>query len=237
MWGRFTTAALAGLMLNGLAACSDGRFPDYRYRITIYAQGEAYSSVRQIRQREIFSMQDSSGRKVETSMNGQAVIMDLPDGRKVYATLVGKDSPEQAKYIPRVALLPKGYKRPNLPNMLDGISAEQKAIIGTVGSRDLPRTVTYNPLHREDYSPEITWPLFASFDDPSDWTTIHTVDPEDIGVNRITIEITDEPVTTGIEAVITKPGNGPRFKQWQRSLKVHDDRISIIGAFFERDAK
>ncbi len=229
--GKFGWSLL--VIMLALTGCGD-RFPDYRYKITVYAQGKAYSSVRQIRQREVFSMQDSSGRMVKTVMKGQAVVMDLPDGRRVYASLVGKDSPQQAKYMPRVALLPKGYQRPTLRDMLSELAAEQQVIVSTVGPRNVPRTVDYNPLHRADYTPEVTWPYFTTFNDPNDWTTIHIVDPEDIGVDRITVEITDEPVTTGIEQMIGKPGSGARFKQWLSSLKYRDDRISVISGFFDR---
>jgi len=219
-----------------LVGC-DERMPDYRYKITIKAQGKTYSSVRQIRQREAFSIQDSSGRRVETKINGQAVIMDLPNGSRVYATLVGKNSPQQAKYAADVALLPKDYQRPRSAKMLDAIAAEQQIIAHATGVHDLPRTVSHNPSHRSDYVPQATWPLFATFRDPNDWTTIHTVDPEEIGVSRITIEITNDPVTTGIENIITKPEDGPRFRQWLSSLPYNDDRISIISGFFDREAE
>ncbi len=42
--------------------------------------------------------------------------------------------------------------------------------------------------------------MFVTFGDPKDPKTVRAVTPESIGVKRITIEITDDPVTTGIQA-------------------------------------
>lgn len=47
--------------------------------------------------------------------------------------------------------------------------------------------------------------MFVTFDDPSDPKTVREVSPESIGVSRITIEITDEDVTTGIEERLPLP--------------------------------
>lgn len=67
-----------------LTACGDDRFPDYNYEMTVYVGGQAFSGVRAIKQEESASIVDSSGRSVKTTLQGEAVIIDLPDGPTAY---------------------------------------------------------------------------------------------------------------------------------------------------------
>jgi hypothetical protein len=203
--------AIAGAVL--LASCGDDDFPDYRYKMTVIVstpEGEkAFTSVREVQQEEQSSIQDSSGRMVKTSLRGEAMILDLPGGQTVYALLSKPDNPDQAKYIAGGALLPavRPVKRDDRfddlhsesGEYLDRDAAEQQAMVRTVGPRELPRERTVNSLGIALDKPHPLWPMFVTFDDPNDPATIREVSPESIGVERITIEITDEPVTTGIE--------------------------------------
>jgi hypothetical protein len=67
------------------------------------------------------------------------------------------------------------------------------------GPKDLPRTLP----SRNGRPPMQAWPMFVTFEDPKDPKTIREVSPDDIGVKRITIEITEEDVTKGIEGQLT----------------------------------
>lgn len=135
--------------------------------------------------------------------------MDLPGGQTVYALLSGKDSPQQAQYIAGAALMPlvrqqeKGLADDDLPSnpgaTMDENAADEQAMVKLIGPRDLPRVRTVNALGRPYAKPVPLWPMFVTFGDPKDPKSVREVSPGSIGVDRITIEITDEDVTTGIE--------------------------------------
>lgn len=205
-----------GLVAGGiallLAGCGDP-FPDYRYKMTIYVEtpeGEkAFSSVRQVRQRVTSSILDSSGRTLDKSYSGEAVIIDLPSGPTVYALLRAAEGPTTAGGWPWKALSPHMATVPGRDPRFDDLAVErgdslnkraleQQAMVKVQGPRELPRTVPNRDPYRgpREHS---TWPMFVIFGDPADPRTVRKVSPESIGVERITIEITDEPVTRGIE--------------------------------------
>lgn len=196
-----------------VTACGDDRFPDYHYKITIYVGDKAFSSVRAVEAKEVSSIVDSSGRTVKTSQRGEAVILDLGSGQVVYALLSGADSNSIGGYgFATVALTPHIPGKPTVSDMDQAIkeyrddqnpgrdgwderAEEAQQMVQVQGPQDLPRTYS-----RPGRAPMKAWPMFVTFDDPKDPKTVREVSPGSIGVSRITVEITDEPVTTGIEA-------------------------------------
>ena len=199
---NFLHGSIALLLAISLAACGD-RFPDYSYKMTVHAGGQEFSSVRHVEVTEGMSI-------VSRKVTGQAVIIDR-NGRTYYALLSRPDNADYAGFVagmalrdqvPRVA--PRSevqqaideYKEENSPQDSFGDAAEfLQAMVEVEGAHDLPRTLPPRP-GRE---PMQAWPMFVTFTDPTDPRTVREVSPESIGVDRITIEITDEDVTTGIE--------------------------------------
>lgn len=193
-----------------VAACGGNAFPDYHYKMTIYADDKAFSSVRAIEQREVSSMVDSAGRRVERKLTGEAVILDLPGGT-YYALLSKPDNADYATLIPGAALarhiggdeprsdaeqaINEARRAADPGYFLDDIAARSRAMTEVEGAKDLPRTLPPRPGR----APFQAWPMFVTFGDPQDPRTVREVSPDSIGVSRITIEITDENVTTGIE--------------------------------------
>ena len=105
------------------------------------------------------------------------------------------------------------------------------------------------------------YPMFVRFKDSSDPKTVESIyreEPYDalnekgqytgrayhitdrfeetfgkgVKLKEVTIEITDEPVTTGVEKIIPSFGQGTGFNEWQRSLRYGDplylDRTEFI---------
>lgn len=195
-----------------LPGCGDDRFPDYNYKMTIYVHGKAYSSVRHVEVKEHLSIVDSSGRTVKTTQQGEAVVLDLPDGRTVYALLSGGgDNRIGADGFARIALLPhivaeqgasgfgraiEAYRkdRGGGESTWDRVAKEQQQMIKVTGPQDLPRT--YSRRGRELMQ---AWPMFVMFTDPTDPRTVKEVSPNSVGVSSITIEITSEYFTKRIE--------------------------------------
>ena len=222
--------AVAALVL--VTGCGD-KFPDYHYKLTIYAGGKAYSSVREVRVTEISSIQSSIGKKAKYELSGEAVVLDIP-GRStpVFALLARPDDADYATYAPRVALMkfiepvPRDYGQDDM----DRQALELQRMVAVAGPRELPRTI---PSPWRDGTLRQTWPFFVTFGNIADPKSVREVSPDSIGVERITLEITDEPVTTGIEGRLTwRKGfpqgmlNGDRFERGKSSaLAAH------IGAF------
>ena len=123
---------------------------------------KTYSSVRGIHSEYVSSMMSSSGQTIKDTLEGEAVIMDLPDGRTVYALLSRPDNPDYATYVTGPALGPHiphttnttggGSSAPGA--FLDEIASRREAMLALKGAYDLPRTLTHNPSHRTDYKPE-----------------------------------------------------------------------------------
>lgn len=102
------------------------------------------------------------------------------------------------------------------------------------GAYDLPRTLP----PRRNREPTQIWPMFVTFSNPSDPRTVREVSPEAIGVDRITIEITDEDVTTGIEARLPPPSAGAfgrptRNSQGKRVVAVMGREMFTIAGYYE----
>ena len=216
---RFTWLRAAGaatLLAAGLAlgGCGDA-FPDYHYKMTIYAGGKAFSSVRGIEQERVSSLADSSGEAVKRRLSGEAVIIDA-NGRTYYALLTRPDNADYALLTVTAAALgphisgapPKtgaeaavddyreDQRRARDPGYyLDDAAGESRAMTRIVGPKPLPRTLPA----RQGRPPLDAWPMFVTFGDPADPKTVREVSPESIGVSNITVEMTDDDVTTGIE--------------------------------------
>lgn len=225
-----------------LTACGGG-LPDYRYKRTIHVatpEGDrAYSSVRGISSEFVSSIMSSSGRTIKDTLHGEAVVMDLPGGQTVYALLARSENPDYATYVTGPALgphIPRTNTRDNGLTSVKGaflneIVSRREAMLQLKGAYDLPRTVNHNPMHRDDYKPEPMWPMLVTFRDPKDPRTVQEVSPETIGVSNITIEITDEPISKGIEARLPSFGKETGFSEWIAGLKYGDPRFAMLNGF------
>jgi len=209
LWRSF--AAMLALFL--ITACD--RLPDYRYKMTIYVNtpdGErSFSSVRQVRVDETPSIVDSSGMRQKVTLEGEALILDLP-GRTVYALLSQPNNPDYAAYVPSAALGPYGSSGAKLseaqqelreakgdgrPNARAEEAERLREMIDVAGAKELPHTRPNTDPYRGPREID-QWPMFVEFGDPNDPKSVRAVDPADLGIKRITIEITSEKTTHGI---------------------------------------
>ena len=233
-------------VLMALTGCSgDDRFPDYHYKMTIYVdtpQGEkAFSSVRAVKQEQESSIQSSSGYKIKTTIEGQAVILDLPGDKTVYA-LISEGAqtvyPAFSPYVPEPGKDPRfdtGASNPT--GYLDDLAAQSQAMVKLKGPRDLPRFAPLTPSGPQDAKPTVLWPTFVTFDDPNDPKTGRVLSPDEAGVKRITMEISDEPVTMGIERRLPSFGAETGFKEWVQDLKYGDPRLAMLSGFYVGERK
>ncbi|WP_300973218.1 hypothetical protein [Sphingomonas sp. LHG3406-1] len=211
MWrSLIVVAALA------LSACGD-RLPDYCYKITVTVdtpQGEkSYSAVRQVEMIERSTIQDTTGVRIDRKVTGEAVILDLPSGPAFALMAMLSDGQslgeDHARKVAEVALLPhisptthEAWKKSSFKGS-DPIGTDVDAfreMAEVEGPRDLPRS---RPAPGS-YTGKVQqlWPIFVRFQDVRDPQSIYRVQPEEIGVKRISIEITDEEVTSRIEQTL-----------------------------------
>lgn len=182
MTGRGVIGLLVGGVVMFLAGCGDRN--SLRYKMTMEVetpQGlRSGSAVRQVRLSGGGFM-FGEGRKLWRLQQGEAVAVDLPDNQTLFALLSGGDG--DVDYAGQVPL------RAGV-NDSDGVI---ELWPNAPATRGLKHT---NPA-----------PMLVKFDDIHDPKSVKWVDPADlaasfgVGVNlkRITIEKTNEPVTTGIE--------------------------------------
>ncbi|WP_160596314.1 hypothetical protein [Qipengyuania aquimaris] len=231
MAGRASTIGLL-LCIAALTGCGD-RFPDYNYKMTVYAGEQQFSSVRHVKVTEGVSI---VSRKVE----GEAVVIDR-NGRTYYALLSRADNADYDAFVAGMALrdhVPRDdVQRSEVQQAIDewyeehstqdsfGDAAEfLQAMVKVEGAHDLPRTLP----PRRNREPMQAWPMFVTFSNPSDPRTVREVSPEVIGIDRITIEITDEDVTTGIEERLPYGGKySAAWREWRSAMPLENFRSRL----------
>jgi len=180
-----------------LTACTD-ETPNYRYRLTVEVdtpQGlRTGSSVIEVEQ----DLGRAGGSPVHSQIyrkvRGEAVAVDLPDGQTLYALLRSDSDNEWAETI--VAAVTPRLVGPGGEPRFDGV-------LRLKGRVEVPRSFPPNRW-RERRS---AYPMLVTFGDESDPTSVEKVDPDDLAatfgegyaLERITVQLTDDPVTTGIQ--------------------------------------
>lgn len=190
--------ALAALILPACTAAEDApedRAPDYRYRLTVEVETpeglRTGSSVIEVQQSIGRTTMDGFGEQVFLRTRGEAVAVDLPDGRTLYALLrSGGDVEWAARVIPFLS-----------PDAEDDNPLDD--FLQLKGKKDLPRTFPPVAWIKE----RSAYPMMVTFGDEADPASVAEVDPDNLAatfgegvkLKRITAELTDDPVTTGIE--------------------------------------
>ena len=182
---------LAGAAAAVLGGCG-GSSASYRFRMTVEVetpQGlKTGSSVMEVRLTRGMAIGDSSG--VGSSVRGEAVVVDLPDGPLFVLLQVPDAGPPLQAIVPDALL----GRRSSGPDEVMADTAKLGSTWFSEYKADLPR-------HRDNGCEQSDngWPLMVRFRDLSDPKSVEKVDPEAIGVKRIVVETTSDDVTTGIE--------------------------------------
>jgi hypothetical protein len=194
MSGFSMRLAVAAVMALALTAC--GRSESYRYKLTLAVNTpdgvKRGSSVVEVLFRDVSIPE----RGIMHKLRGQALFLDLgPGARPLVALLTSRLHPKYGSAMrwtpdagPGDSLLSQLYG-PALPDFMENVSH--------VAHMRGPRRISPNDL------PDLV--TFADINDPK---SVIEVDPNNLqaalgpGVswNEITLESTDEPVTTGIKA-------------------------------------
>ena len=187
--------ALAALMLPACTAAED-EAPDYRYRLTVEVETpeglKTGSSVIQVEQ--ALGGAASAGGQIYYRVRGEAVAVDLPGGRTLFALLRSDNDIEWSARV--VQMLAPKIKGEPWKQSFDNVLLVK-------GSIEVPRMWPANVTLPE----RSAYPMMVTFGDLADPTSVTEVDSDDLAatfgesfrVKRITVELTDDPVTTGIE--------------------------------------
>lgn len=203
-----TRRGVMGLLASAatllLGACGIIRsFPAFRYRLTVEVETpeglKTGSSVIEVRWGAI----DSTLGGASAEVSGEAVAVDLPGGQTLFALLRSEEQPGWAGYAMfSVMPLPKKEAGQNDSDAL-GIGIDR--IIANKALMALPRTIAAPVTYQR---PRISaYPMLVRFGDIKDPKSVALVSPDDleksfgpgVSLRRITVQLTDDPVTTGIE--------------------------------------
>jgi hypothetical protein len=184
--------AVAAMTLR-LASC--GRTESYRYKLTVAVNTpdgvKKASSVVEVTFLEV----SIPGRGIMHKLNGEALYLDLgPGARPLIALLTSQPHPKYGKDLrwsrdagPDDNLLSQLYG-PTLPDLLDDVSRIARTRgAHKIAPNDLPNLVTFADMKNPGSVVEV---------DPNNLRG--TLGPG-VSWNEITLESTDEPITTGIE--------------------------------------
>lgn len=205
-WRSFkfsTVAVLAVLSTAALSGCAPS-VPDYHYRLTVEVetpQGlRTGSSVIAVDNDMQLNM-NGGGYSLFQRGRGEAVAVDLPGGRTLFALLRGADGEESWAGTLLFELTPPPPFRP-----ADKESYRTDRVRNAAANRDV---IVVPPMlpYRDKLYAAAAYPLLVTFTDIRNPKTVTRVDPNDLAASfgpgvtlrRITVQITDDPVTTGIE--------------------------------------
>lgn len=184
---RVTLGSLLALGTLALAGCGYRR-ETFRYRITVEVQTpegiRSGSSVIEVKLAETGSHSwvtpEASG--VRGHARGEAVAVELPGAKVLFALLRTERTSDGAVWFPFRAI-----KTPKFEGEYSGVRR----------ARYMERNKLAGALLPRDY------PMLVTFRDPTDPQTVERVDPDDLAatfgpgvtLRRITVQMTDDPVT------------------------------------------
>lgn len=194
-----TIVAFASLISCSLAYSN----PTYRYRLTVEVDTpigvRAGTSVIEGKLAETWHLDNlSAGPNIRPSAVGEAVVVKLPNDRHLFAILKSEDVGDWASNI-IFAFVPR-YRG-------EGANRETWRAINRIrGERELPRYSRFGFRRK----PVSAYPILVTFDDLVDPASVKRVNPDDlettfgdgISLKRITVQITDDSVTTGIQELL-----------------------------------
>lgn len=191
---------LAALLLSSCGMSDDT--PTYRYRLKVEVETpeglKTGSSVIEVDTSVAGRLSIPTPGAVRHRVRGEAAAVDLPDGKTLFALLRSEDDVDFASRI-MFLLAPKGVDKNG-----DAFLGRFANMLEMTEPIELPATqAKINPSLAQMKGR----PMLVTFGDLDDPTSVERVDPdnlaatlgEGVSLKRITVQVTDDPVTTGIE--------------------------------------
>ena len=203
-------AMLGSIGLMGGCSLLRPAVPTYRYRLTVEVdtpQGlRTGSSVIEVATSVASKLALRPG-ELSWRVRGEAVAVDLPGGKVLFALLSKPGQAEGAYLWALSALTDRGWR--GWANEQDYIATVKKvverryvAVLPRIAASSLRWWEKPRPT-----DPAIDYPMLVTFTDLADPKTVAKVDSDDLAASfgpgvklrRITVQMTDVPVTVGIE--------------------------------------
>lgn len=217
-----TAVALAAPPL-ALTACNFlDDTPTYRYRMTVEVETpeglKTGSSVIEVETRMETNPESPASQRINWRARGEAAIIDLEERGVLFALLRSEDDVDFASRI-MFLLAPKGVDKNG-----DAFLGRFANMLEMTEPVELPAT-------QEKINPPLAEmkgrPMLVTFGDLDDPTSVERVDPEDlsatfgegVSLKRITVQITRDRVTTGIEQ---------RLGWWSKTREAGGGLIPMI---------
>ena len=169
---------------------------------------------------------DKAGRGF--NVRGEAVAVDLPQGETLFVLLRSPTSVDWAAYLHQIV---------KLENSPEDQALYYRQIAANRAIWPIPRTkeVFGNKEVRDNY------PYFVRFRGIRDPKSVEQVDPDDLEktfgpgykLKRFTLQMTDGPVTVGIERRLPSYGKETGFDDWYQALPYGDPRAIALSDFIK----
>lgn len=215
-------AFIAGGLMMALTGCGLVKtHAPFRYRLTVEvdtpAGARSGSSVIEVTLGEVGTTLGGSS----LTVRGEAVAVDLPGGQTLFALLRSEDNVDWAGSAMFNVTSKSGDGSLPIDSQSRGGLAAVRANHRLIA---LPR---HFPAPFGGSTPPSGYPILVRFGDVRDPKTVALVDPDDLvasfgkgcRLRRITVQLTDDPVTVGIEK---------RFGWWQKFREHHFDGTSTV---------
>lgn len=200
---RFLALALAGASICALPACDAGPTIEFNYRLTVDIETpdgvrSGYSVIKYWGQQRSSNKLDPYAGGLGAHARGEAVAVDLPGGRTLFALLQTETDVDAATAYPGLAFADEIRDEADITKRLQLLQSLKGQ------TRPLPRT----EMTLANGGTEVSaYPMLVTFKDIKDPTSVARVDPDDLPASfgagyqlkSISVTITDEPMTIGIE--------------------------------------
>lgn len=190
---------MLGVLAGGAAAllggCGLSGNASYRFKMTVEVETpEGVKTGWSVYEVQGIGTQDliTGGNGSYTKLRGEAVAVDLPGGKTLFALLRMANATSADDHVGIMSMMTMD---PAMTNTKKDQSAKRIARGDGIKS---PANV----------APE-NYPMLVMFRDNSDPTSVELVDPQMIGVKRIMVEVTEEDVTAAIEGRLAEMGIEP----------------------------
>jgi hypothetical protein len=210
MTGRrgFIGILLGAVTLTALSGCGENQpggreVEELRYRLMVAVDTpegmKSGSSVIEVRAVKNPDWLTPEGRGYRYSFKGEAVAVDLPDGRTLFALLKTQSGASDASEYPWFAFDDR------LADTRDPLAQMQRMRGWKGQAAEMTKKKEMGAADTAKSAPEL--PMLVTFGDLKDPASVKRVDPDDLSASfgagvklkAITVEITRDAVTTGIE--------------------------------------
>jgi hypothetical protein len=192
---------ILAVILVTLSGCND-KSTTFRYRLTMEVETpdglRTGSSVIEVRVDQLGPNSIPNRNGADVIATGEAVSVDLPNRKTIYALLVSENNRSWAEWV-MISITPAFSAKYNgrlAPRLEDMLNNRNKIVV----PRYFPRQHPSQPKNVNFY------PMFVTFDNQRDPSSVRMINPDDFSatlgkgiiLKHLTVQLTDAPISEGI---------------------------------------